>query len=81
MDDRYEILLNSGRESFTVTRMIKLDFIEEDPDGLNLPDWGYDLVGGDYHETMKGLHKKDIHVQGHFRLNRVSDVALLNDGR
>ena len=81
MDDRYEMLLNSGRESFTVTRMIKLDFVEEDPDGLNLPDWGYDLVGGDYYETMKGVHRKDIHVQGQFRLNRVSDVAVLNDGR
>jgi len=81
MDDRYEILLDEGKESFTVTRMITLDFLEDDPEGFELPDWGYDLIGGDYYETVSGVHQKDIHVKGHFRLNRVVDVALLNDGR
>ena len=80
MDDRYEIFRAEGKESFTVTRMITLDFAEADPDGLNLPDWGYDLVGGDYYETIRGVHRNDVHVRGQFRLNRVSDVAVLNDG-
>jgi len=80
MDDRYEILRDEGKESFTITRSITLDFAEEDPDGLNLPDWGYDLIGGQYYETITGIHKEDIHVQGQFRLNRVSSVDVLNDG-
>lgn len=80
-DERYENVLPDGKESFTFSRAIRLEFTEQDPDQLGLPEWGYALVGGIYHETISGVHQRDIHVQGTFRLNKVVEVSELNDGR
>lgn len=66
-------------ESYTFTRTVKLTFTADDPERLGEISWGYDLIGGIYEETISGLHKRDIHLKGTFRLNRVSSVARLND--
>ena len=81
LDERYDTMLDEGKESFSFTRDIRLEFSEEDPEELGVPAWGYDLIGGTYRETMLGVHQNDIHVQGRFRLNKVVDVSVLNDGR
>jgi hypothetical protein len=72
--------LAEGSESYTFTRDIKLTFQEQDAEVLALPAYGYDVKGGIYTEQISGVHRRDITVQGTFILNRVSDVAILNDG-
>jgi hypothetical protein len=80
LDERYEDVLPAGKESFTISRTIQLSFSATDPEGLGLPSWGYDIIGGTYEETFSGLHKKPITVVGRFQLSRVSQVEVLNDG-
>jgi len=80
LDERYENMLPEGEESFAVTRNITLQFSSTDPQGLGLPEWGYNLVGGTYKESFVGLHKRTIRVEGQFQLTRVSKVDVLNDG-
>jgi len=80
-DERYENILPEGKESFSFSRTVRLEFTEQDPEQLGLPEWGYALVGGIYHESLSGVHQNDIHVRGTFRLNKVVEVAVLNDGQ
>ena len=79
MDERYKDMLSEGKESFTFFRAITLEFTATDPEQLDLPNWGYDIIGGIYKEKISGVHQNDIYVQGTFRLTKVSDVAKLND--
>lgn len=65
-------------ESYTTTRQIRLDFAGSPPDGPAVPDFGYNQMGGNYRETIAGIHKNAIHVSGTFRLSRVSPIAQLN---
>jgi len=43
-----------------------------------VPDFGYNEMGGNYQETITGIHKSAIYVSGTFRLTRVSLIAELN---
>jgi len=79
LDERFEQTLPEGKESFTVTRSLSLEFTTEDPLGLNPPGWGDTEVGGTYRETITGLHRNTIHIAGNFRLVRVARVGTLND--
>jgi hypothetical protein len=79
-DERFEQTLPEGRESFTVTRTIALEFTDNDPLGLTPPGWGDSEFGGVYRETITGLHRNTIHLRGNFRLVRASRVAALNGG-
>jgi len=42
--------------------------------------WGDNQLGGIYRETIRGLHKSTLYVQGTFRLQQASRVGILNDG-
>ncbi len=79
-NERYTGTLAEGKESFTFGRTIRLEFSAEDPEDIDPPEWGDKLLGGTYRETITGVHKRDLHVQGTFLLTRIVDVALLNDG-
>lgn len=81
LDERYEQQLPEGVESYSFSRAITLNFAEQDPESLGLPEWGYELVGGAYSEKLTGVHVRDIHMSGTFRLTKVMDVPVLNDGR
>ncbi|MBI1319166.1 MAG: hypothetical protein GC168_09480 [Candidatus Hydrogenedens sp.] len=82
LTERFETApLPEGFESFTFTRSIRLEFSEQDPEALNLPSWGYSIIGGTYRETITGVHRTPIVVEGTFKLTRVSDVLELNDGQ
>jgi hypothetical protein len=35
-------------------------------------------MGGNYRESIAGIHKNTIHLSGTFRLSRVSQIAELN---
>jgi hypothetical protein len=78
LDERFEQKLPEGKESFTVTRAISLEFTATDPMGLNPPSWGDSELGGVYRETFTGLHRHPIQVSGTFRLVRTSRAAALN---
>jgi hypothetical protein len=82
LDDSYRALPEDRpaykEEVYTVTRDIKLEFTPQDPDGLDLPGWGYSVVGGRYTEVLSGLHKQDIAVAGTFRLHLASFIDELN---
>ena len=76
LDERYETQV---AEAFSVSRTVQLRFGITDPDGLEIPGWGDDQVGGAYEETLTGLLSEPVKIAGTFRLQRVSFVPILND--
>jgi hypothetical protein len=78
LDPRFEQKLGEGREGFTVTREVQLQFAAQDPDNLTLAGWGDNHLGGVYRETITGLHQAPLIVEGTFRLHHATDVATLN---
>jgi hypothetical protein len=79
LSDRYTALTETDgagglqtSESFSIRRELTLDFAATDPDGLNFPGWGDRQIGGYYKETIYGLHKSALVLQGTFRLNHAS---------
>lgn len=81
LNARYEeTLLPEGDESFTFTRRISFEFSSDHPDGIAPPEWSDTLLGGTYREVVSGVHRKTIYTKGTFLLQRVSGVAVLNDG-
>ncbi len=71
----------SNSEWYTVTREIELAFSAEDPELGDTARWGDRIHGGTYRETLVGIHKEMLYVEGLFRLTKVVDVPVLNDGR
>jgi hypothetical protein len=69
---------NPEQESFTVTRILRLDFSAEDPEGLAIAGWGDTQIGGTYLETIAGIHKDELRVEGIFRLQHASRVKDLD---
>jgi hypothetical protein len=67
-------------ESWAVNRQVQLQFTAADPYNLALPGWGDNRLGGYYSETITGLHKNTLYVQGTFSLQRASNIGVLNDG-
>lgn len=69
-------------EGFSVRRDLEFEFTRDDPNpnSLSMPGFGDDQVGGIYRETIYGLHRVPLKVQGMFRLRRVSMTPELNDG-
>ena len=65
-------------ECYDVTRKMFLDFTATPP-SENLRDrWGDTVLGGNYSEMVKGLHKAEIKAAGRFILNKVSAAGRLN---
>lgn len=77
-DRRFENDLGAGYESFNINRNIQLLFTPPPNQTLPAVGQGDKLLIGTYKETITGLHKQAINVQGVFRLNRVSLVEQLN---
>lgn len=69
-----------GRDSYTVVRDIELEFMTEDTNGQLSVGWGDNKVGGFYREKIRGIHKKELNVEGFFKLEHISHIANLNDG-
>jgi len=63
---------------FPVNRTITITFGDEE-NGVNFIGWGSSDVGGDYEETITGLHKDPVIIGGSFRLHKVSSVERLLD--
>jgi hypothetical protein len=77
-DDFHVNLLPDGAESFTVTRQVSLQFTGTD--NLPVAGWGDNQLGGNYAETITGLHSSTLSVRGTFRLQRACAIGVLNDG-
>jgi hypothetical protein len=78
LNGRFTEKLAEGRESYTVTRQIRMQFLGQDPDGLNQAGWGDKQLGGVYRETFIGLHRDPLVAEGTFQLFRVSPVGVLD---
>jgi len=69
---------DSVGECFDVVRDFTFSFSSEPPVGQNPAGWGEMFLGGEYAETLTGLHRNPIAVAGRFELRRVSNVPELN---
>jgi len=80
LDDRYE---QTVVEAYEIDRSIQIWLSSRYPPDTDYPErtspigWGTTLLGGTYRETLSGLHKEDIVVNGPFILERASDVDRL----
>lgn len=67
-------------ESWPVTRQVTLVFTGTDPTGVAREDWNRTVCGGTYRETITGLNKTPILVEGAFRLYKTLATAELMTG-
>jgi hypothetical protein len=67
--------LPAGIESHTVSRALSLTLDAASPDAD--PAWGANVLTGNYAESVSGLHKSTIGVEGRFTLRRLSEVTTL----
>jgi hypothetical protein len=65
-------------EAYKITRTFELRFSSTNPSGATAADYGYKVLAGTYRETVTGLNKAPIIASGTFRLNRVSEIGVLN---
>lgn len=80
LDFDFQTPVPEGKESYTFVRNLELEFTSGDPDGLSLAGWGDNQVGGIYRESIQGVHKEVLQVEGSFRLHHVSRIPVLDDG-
>lgn len=78
LDARFENQLPAGDESPNITRTLQFEFTTTDPTGEATPlGWGSTVLGGNFTETLEGIHSDPITLQGNFRLQRISDIPTL----
>jgi hypothetical protein len=66
---------------YRVTRSVELRYSASDPVGTSTLlglNYGYNVIGGVYRESIAGLHRADIVAEGTFRLTRVVNSPVLN---
>ncbi|KPA13347.1 hypothetical protein MHK_006450, partial [Candidatus Magnetomorum sp. HK-1] len=66
-------------QTYTIGRNIRLTFEPDPPEGYTDHTWGTTSLGGQYRETLEGVHRKDIYVEGTFELRMISQISKLND--
>jgi len=70
------------RSGFALTRQFTLLFDGEAGDPWQqAPGYGLDRLTGTYRETVVGLHKIPLLVEGSVRLDRINSVSVLDDGQ
>jgi hypothetical protein len=67
--------LGAGVESYDVTRRLTFEFTSAPPDGSKIAGWGTTIYGGNYSESIEGIHKLPLTVGGTFTLRRISEIA------
>lgn len=79
LDGNYQPIVQGAPEVFTIVRNIQLRFTPTDPTGQTIdPDYGYRSIGGNYSETVSGLHNNSLVCSGIFHLTKVIDTSVLN---
>ena len=69
--------LAPGVESYSVTRTCQFMFTTSPPEGTSSVGWGSTVIGGNYTETLSGLHRQDIITSGSFTLRRASENGAI----
>ena len=77
-DARFESKLAAGIESYQVDRAINLTVSATAGEATD-PSWGSSLLTGTYGETVTGLHKNTIAVQGTFALRKIGNATSLTE--
>ena len=75
--DGTNIALTDGVESYSVTRSCSFEFTTSPPEGTSSVGWGSNVIGGNYTETLSGLHRQDITTSGTFTLRRASEDGTI----
>jgi hypothetical protein len=65
----------NGEESHTVTRTVGFEFLSSPPLGTSSTGWGATVLGGNYSETVTGIHKLPMTTSGTFIFRRVNDIG------
>jgi hypothetical protein len=79
LDGNYQPIAVGIPEVFTIVRQIQLQFTATDPTGQTTDaDYGYKSIGGNYSETVTGLHNNPLMCSGIFHLTKVIDTPALN---
>ena len=79
LDLQFEPITDPERkEAYAVTRVLQLEFAAAGASNSAHADPAYSSMEGIYHETLTGLHKQPLLVQGTFRLSRASFISELN---
>lgn len=71
--------ISDGVEAPAITRTCTFTFTAAPPAGsaTSLSSWGSTVIGGTYSETITGVHKNTIQVDGTFELRRASEIGVL----
>lgn len=77
-NNRDELYTTFVEEAFPVTRSMTFTFSSTDLLERDLPTYGESDLGGAFTETISGLHRNDIVVEGLFALKRASATPSLN---
>lgn len=64
-------------ESHTVNRTVNFEFLAIPPAGTPALGWGSTVLGGNYTETVSGLHKQPVQLTGSFRFRRISEIGAI----
>ena len=71
--------LAAGVESPNITRTCEFIFTASPPAGSSVTSgWASSVIGGNYIETMTGIHKDPIILSGTFELRRASQIGTLS---
>lgn len=78
LDARFETSLAAGDESPSIRRTLYFEFTTTEPTGGSTPlGWGSSILGGNFTETLEGIHSDPITLKGHFQIQRVSSIPTL----
>jgi hypothetical protein len=70
--------MSDGVEAPAITRTCTFTFTTTPPPGASLTSgWGSTVIGGTYSETISGVHRQTIQVDGIFELRRASEIGVL----
>ena len=69
--------VGAGVESYNLSRQCTFEFTATPPSGASVLGWGATVIGGNYSETVTGLHKNPVTVSGTFELRRVSEIGAI----
>jgi hypothetical protein len=70
--------VSAGVESYNISRSCVFTFTTTPPPGsLTTTGWGSTVIGGTYSETITGIHKDPIQLDGTFELRRASEIGVL----
>ncbi len=78
-NNRNELYTEFREEAYPVSRTLSFEFSSTDPSDSGGASFGSNQMGGTYHETISGLHRNDIAVEGIFTLDRISVSPVLNE--